>query len=85
MNEQLLEQLGFSKEESFDTSDNDTPDFYYYVLDIGGVCLITNDSDDAEENGWYVELFEGDIRFTNIEQLQELITLLKKNLRNLDN
>jgi hypothetical protein len=85
MNEQLLEQLGFSKEESFDTSDNDTPDFYYYVLDIGGVCLITNDSDDAEENGWYVELFEGDIRFTDIEQLQELITLLKKNLRNLDN
>ena len=85
MNEQLLEQLGFSKEESFDTSDNDTPDFYYYVLDIGGVCLITNDSDDTEENGWYVELFEGDIRFTDIEQLQELITLLKKNLRNLDN
>jgi hypothetical protein len=85
MNEQLLEQLGFSKEESFDTSDNDTPDFYYYVLDIGGICLITNDSDDAEENGWYVELFEGDIRFTDIEQLQELITLLKKNLRNLDN
>ena len=85
MNEQLLEQLGFSKEESFDTSDNDTPDFYYYVLDIGGVCLITNDSDDAEENGWYVELFEGDIRFTNIEQLQELITLLKKNLKSLDN
>jgi len=30
-------------------------------------------------------LFEGDIRFTDIEQLQELITLLKKNLRNLDN
>ena len=85
MNVQLLEQLGFTKEESFDTSDNDTPDFYYYVLDIGGVCLITNDSDDAEENGWYVELFEGDIRFTDIEQLQELITLLKKNLRNLDN
>ena len=85
MNEQLLEQLGFIKEDSFDTSDNDTPDFYYYVLDIGGVCLITNDSDDAEENGWYVELFEGDIRFTDIEQLQELITLLKKNLRNLDN
>ena len=85
MNVQLLEELGFSKEESFDTSDNDTPDFYYYVLDIGGICLITNDSDDAEENGWYVELFEGDIRFTDIEQLQELITLLKKNLRNLDN
>ena len=85
MNIQLLEELGFIKEESFDTSDNDTPDFYYYVLDIGGVCLITNDSDDAEENGWYVELFEGDIRFTDIEQLQELITLLKKNLRNLDN
>lgn len=85
MNVQLLEQLGFSKEDGFDTSDNDTPDFYYYVLDIGGVCLITNDSDDAEENGWYVELFEGDIRFTDIEQLQELITLLKKNLRNLDN
>ena len=85
MNEQLLEQLGFSKEESFDTSDNDTPDFYYYVLDIGGICLITNDSDDAEENGWYVELFEGDIRFTDIGQLQELITLLKKNLKSLDN
>ena len=85
MNVQLLEQLGFSKEESFDTSDNDTPDFYYYVLDIGGVCLITNDNDDAEENGWYVELFEGDIRFTDIGQLQELITLLKKNLKSLDN
>jgi hypothetical protein len=85
MNEQLLEQLGFIKEDGFDTSDDDTPDFYYYVLDIGGVCLITNDSDDAEKNGWYVELFEGDIRFTDIEQLQELITLLKKNLRNLDN
>jgi hypothetical protein len=85
MNIQLLEQLGFIKEDGFDTSDDDTPDFYYYVLDIGGVCLITNDSDDAEKNGWYVELFEGDIRFTDIGQLQELITLLKKNLRNLDN
>ena len=66
MNEQLLEQLGFSKEESFDTSDNDTPDFYYYVLDIGGVCLITNDSDDAEKNGWYVVMKNFNLLFLNI-------------------
>jgi hypothetical protein len=80
MTEQSLEQLGFLKEESFDSIDSSEPDFHYYVLDIGSICLISNDSDDANENGWYVEFLEGGVRFTEIEPLRDLITLLTDHL-----
>jgi hypothetical protein len=52
MRESNLLYLLFQKEVSIDG------DFYYYTLDIAnGLSLISNDSDEAEKEGWRVFLF----------------------------
>ncbi len=61
MRESNLLYLVFQKEVSIDG------DFYYYTLDIAnGLSLISNDSDEAEKEGWRVFLFNTDpvIEFT---------------------
>jgi hypothetical protein len=60
--------------------------YHYYTLDFGKdvydrFCLISNSSDKAENEGWFVEIFDYTIfRFTNRNQLEKLIETLKDNL-----
>jgi len=78
--EEDLVGLGFVKidvpiEESGDKA------FYYYTLDIGDICLITN-CDDSLEDNWPVEIFDFQhTSFTNIVDLRSLIELLKRNTK----
>jgi|694.fasta_scaffold135672_3 hypothetical protein len=73
MRESNLLYLLFQKEVSIDG------DFYYYTLDIAnGLSLISNDSDEAEKEGWRVFLFNTDpvIEFTTKYQIWEFIALI---------
>jgi len=73
MTESNLLYLLFQKEVSIDG------DFYYYTLDIAnGLSLISNDSDEAEKEGWRVFLFNTDpvIEFTTKYQIWEFIALI---------
>jgi len=55
-------------------------DFYYYTLDIGDICLITNADDEAEQNGWEAYIFDSmTMRIKGAGDLEDLICILKNN------
>ena len=75
-----LTKLGFKKEFNTPVVD-DEEKFYYFVYEVNKHCvLISSDNLDAgSEGGYFVEFYEiPDIRFTDLEDLKELIKLLTK-------
>ena len=73
--EQELIKLGFEiQPETVESSGADT-DWYYYTLDIGDVCLISNASDDIEKYGWTISIF--DLETCNIGDIADLTTLIR--------
>jgi hypothetical protein len=87
MKEKDLIELGFER------SEDQTPEmtgcnytYHYYTLDFGDDiydrwCLISNSSDKAKDEGWFVEIFDySTFKFTNKYQLEKLIETLKYNL-----
>jgi hypothetical protein len=76
--EEDLLGLGFEKQDETAGSKND---WHYYTLDIGDICLITNDNEDAETNGWFVYIFDySNVRFQDLQELTILVRLLKRNI-----
>jgi hypothetical protein len=74
--EKTLKKFGFHKEESRDTIDG-VSDFYYYILKIGSLSLITNTDDVAKTDGWSVEIFDhGDFIICSKKELKKLINSL---------
>jgi hypothetical protein len=71
MTEEIFNELGFEKVVvTIEESGHDN-DFYYYTLDIGDICFMSNSDDEAAKNGWEVYIFdfltlkikgEGDLR-----------------------
>jgi hypothetical protein len=54
--------------------------WYYYTLDIGDVCLISNASDDIEKYGWTISIFDSETcNIGDIADLTTLIRILKNN------
>ena len=80
MKEQDLVDLGF---ERIDVSAEESGDeaFYYYTYDFTKhFSMISNDNDQAEKEGWLVEIFDySDIRFHQKEDVKVLIDLINKN------
>ena len=78
--EQELIKLGFEiQPETVENSGADT-DWYYYTLDIGDVCLISNASDDIEKYGWTISIFDSETcNIGDIADLTTLIRILKNN------
>jgi len=78
--EQELIKLGFEiQPETFKSSGADT-DWYYYTLDIGDVCLISNASDEIEEYGWTLSIFDSETcKIGDIADLTTLIRILRNN------
>jgi hypothetical protein len=78
--EQNLIDLEFERFDETPESSGSDNNWYYYTLDIGDICLITNESDTLIEDGsWYVYLFEYDsIKITNMTDLSDFINVLKR-------
>ena len=82
MREEDLVSLGFevvevSAEESGDEA------FYYFEYDFGvsGFSLISNENTEAKEDNWFVEIFDYDnIRFTNYQDVRDLINIIEKGI-----
>ena len=80
MTEKELNKLGFKKEFSTDMVDK-KPMFYYYVIDIGDIALISNSDDEAKKDGWKVEFFDSQsITFTDSKDIKDVVKALKRNL-----
>jgi hypothetical protein len=82
MTEQTFINLGFER--------NDVPmeesgcdfDFYYYTLDIGDICLMSDSDDVVKEKGWSCCIFDSmSLEMTDAGDLEDLIRILKNNLK----
>ena len=80
MTEEIFKKLGFIKNEETPESSGSDSDWYYYTLDIGNICLITNASDEAEEEGWWCSIFDYDtLKIKGEGDLEDLVRILKLN------
>jgi hypothetical protein len=78
--EEHLLKLGFEKQEETAESSGSATDWHYYTLDIGDICLITNDNEEAETTGWFVYIFDYlNIKFQDLQEITILTRLLKRN------
>ena len=78
--EQDIIDLGFTKIDQTAEATGFEKDWHYYTLDVGDLCLISNDNEEAEKQGWLVYVFDNvGIVFRNTEDLTKLIHLLKSN------
>ena len=78
--EENLIDVGFNKISQTAEATGAKKDWYYYTLDIGDMCLITNDNEDAEKDQWAVYIFDNlEIVFRNTEDLAQLVQLLQRN------
>ena len=81
--EENLIDLGFNKISKTAEATGAKKDWHYYTLDIGDMCLITNDNEDAEKDQWAVHIFDNvSVVFRNIEDLAQLVRLLQSNQTN---
>jgi len=76
MTEQELIEIGFERVDEFEEN------YHYYIMDISDdITLISNASDEAERDGWNVELFDSaSVKFKTKQELLSLITILINNL-----
>ena len=81
MREEALIKMGF---ERYDVSAEESGDFpfHYYSMDFGDVCLISNSNDEAEKDGWRVEMFDTrSLEFKDEEDLRVLINIFKRSVK----
>ena len=79
MKEKDLKDLEFEKMPTDDGK-------YYYILDIGSFCLMTQECNDEIKNksGWTVTIWDNcDIVFKKREPLEELINIIKAHKKKL--
>jgi len=82
MTENELINLDFTRNNETAENSGAPNDWHYYTYNVGNFCLISPASDEVEEDGWYVEVFETpEIRFTNPTEVSILLTLMTNNYK----
>ena len=73
-----LTSLGFVLE---DGVSNDEHKWWYYIMDIGSFCLLTDATEDIENTKFSVQLWDynDEFVFTDYKDLKEFINNLKRN------
>ena len=76
--EKDLIELGFERQDNTPESSGAPDNWHYYTLDIGDLCLISDDSDAVKDNNWKVYIFDYDgFQITELEKLKLFIDVLK--------
>lgn len=80
MTEEIFEKLNFVKEVVTPVDSGLDKDFYYYTLDIGDICIISNSDDEAAKEGWEAYIFDSlSMRIKGAGDLEDLIRIIKNN------
>ena len=80
MKEQDIKDLEFEMQHETIESSGSEKDWYYYTLDIGDICLITNDNEAAVKDGWEVSIFDfPSCIIKHLGDLEVLIRIIKNN------
>ena len=80
MTEQTFIDLGFQRNEVTPEESGYEYTFYYYTVDIGDICIMSNADDEAAKNGWEAIIF--DSRTLSIKgegDLKDLVRILQNN------
>ena len=82
MKEKDLIELGFKRKDNTPESSGAPNNWHYYTLDIGDLCLISDDSDAVEDNNWKVYIFDYDrFELAELEKLKLFIDVLKSAIK----
>ena len=77
--EKDLIELGFERKDNTPESSGEPNNWHYYTLDIGDLCLISDDSDAVKDNNWKVYIFDYDgFQITELEKLKSFIDVLNE-------
>jgi len=78
--EQELIKLKFKIQRETAKNSGAAKGWYYYTLDIGDICLISNASYEIEKHGWTISVFDSETcTFGEIADLTTLIRILRNN------
>lgn len=80
MTEEIFKELGFERVDVSAEEAGDGRGFYYYSIDIGDICLMSNSDDEAEKKGWEAIIF--DSRTLSIKgsgDLEALVNIIRNN------
>ena len=79
MTEEIFEKLGFERTDVPIEESGSNP-FYYYSIDIGDICIISNADDEAEKNGWEAYIFDSlTMRIKGSGDLEDLVHIIRNN------
>jgi hypothetical protein len=82
MTEQTFIDLGFERNDIPMVESGDDHDFYYYTLDIGDICLMSDSDDVSKEKGWSCCIFDSETcEIKGAGDLEDLIRILKNNIK----
>ncbi len=80
MTEDIFEQLGFEKVVVTMEESGHDADFYYYTMDIGDICLMSNSDDEAAMNGWEAYIFDSfTLKIKGSGDLEDLVRIIRNN------
>jgi hypothetical protein len=82
MTEQDIKGLGFNRNKVTPEESGLDYTYYYYTLDIGDICLISNSDDEANDKGWSCCIFDSmTVEIKGAGDLEDLIRILKNNTK----
>ena len=80
MTEEIFQQLGFERVDVPIEESGHDKDFYYYTMDIGDICIMSNSDDEAIEKGWGAFIFDSmTMKIQGSGDLEDLVRILKNN------
>ena len=80
MTEDIFEKLGFERVEVSAEEAGDQRGFYYYSIDIGDICIMSNSDDEAIEKGWEAFIFDSmTMKVKGSGDLEDLVRIIRNN------
>jgi hypothetical protein len=80
MTEEIFEKLGFERVDVSAEEAGDERGFYYYSMDIGDICIMSNPDDEAAKNGWECSIFDSmTLKIKGSGDLEDLVRIIKLN------
>ena len=82
MTEQDIKGLGFKRNKVTPEESGLDYTFYYYTINIGDICLMSNSDDEAIKKGWSCCIFDSmTMEIKGVGDLEDLIRILKNNTK----
>lgn len=80
MTEDIFKELGFTCLHVSGEETGYEEDWYYYELEIGDICFISNANDEAAEQGWQCSIFDSiTLMIKGAGDLEDLVRIIRNN------